>query len=93
VTVVAGGLPIDRARDGHGSERASSLVSRSTSSRIMGASRVGERGAPDAEHTVRGECAASGHGHQRGLHGERNVGILAAACDLEERELLLASDR
>src|SRR5258708_15542302 len=71
----------------------SSQVSPGTSARNIGADRVRECGAPDAEHAVRGECAASGHRRQRRPQGEREVGSLAARYDLEEGELLLASDR
>jgi len=50
-------------------------------------------GAPNAEHAVDGECAASGHGCEGGPQCEREVGWLAAQYDLDEGELLLAADR
>lgn len=47
----------------------------------------------NAEHTVREECAVSGHRRERRPQDEREIGILAAANNLDESELLLASDR
>src|SRR5260221_1538901 len=71
----------------------SSQVSPSTSARNIRADRIRDCGAPDGKHAVRGECAASGHRRERRPQGEREVGSLAARYDLEEGELLLASDR